>query len=249
MSNFTYFVNASRSGKHTYSRFEAADAVIDGILTGHPSWQVGTIEEHDVEFRLDIAEEEALFSLRLTSPTFRFRGEERLFAQASLRPTVAHALVWLSNPMATDRFVDPFCGSGTLLTERLAYPAQSILGGDLSEDIVELARQNVTLDAQEIVQTWDARRLPFEAGTVNKIVSNLPFGKQIEHSEAEISDLYGEFMCELNRVMALDGVALLLTDQIQALVTAVETAQLHMESILELSLKGLHPQVFRVTKQ
>ena len=66
----------------------------------------------EVELRLDLSGEQGLFAVRLTPPSFRFRGEGRAFSQAALRPTVAHGLVWLSSPAPEDSFVDPFCGSG-----------------------------------------------------------------------------------------------------------------------------------------
>src|SRR5690606_24065502 len=79
----TFTVNSSRAGKHTYSRFDLSDAAARGLLKQRPDWALGTPEDHMLEFRLDVQHEQAIFSCRLTSAEFRFRGE-RLFSRAAL---------------------------------------------------------------------------------------------------------------------------------------------------------------------
>ncbi len=158
------FVNASRSGKQTYSRFEAAEAALRGLLAGHTRWRGGTPEAHDLEFRLDVAGEEATLSLRLSPPGFRFRGQTRAFAPAALRPPVAHALVWLSDPQPDDRFVDPFCGSGTILAERAVYPARQVIGGDILAEALQAARENLEelgRKTKDERRKMDNRSMPF----------------------------------------------------------------------------------------
>ncbi|HEX2037429.1 MAG TPA: methyltransferase domain-containing protein [Chloroflexota bacterium] len=244
-ARYSFLVNASRSGRHTYSRFEVAEAATQGILARHPTWRSGTTHEHQLEFRLDVADELADFALRLTPPTFRFRGHERHFTAASLRPPVAHALVWLSQPAPGDRFLDPFCGSGTILGERLVYPARRLVGGDRSAAALAAARANLPPAPHLTLARWDARRLPLGTGVVDKLVSNLPFGHQIL-SPAEIGGLYRDFVAEVGRILAPGGQAVVLTDQVPLLLDAADAAGLGHEAGLTLSLKGLHPQVLRL---
>jgi 23S rRNA G2445 N2-methylase RlmL len=240
----TFAVNASRSGKHTYSRFELAEAAARGLSRLHPHWKHGTPERRDLEFRLDLNDDLGLFSLKLTPASFRFRGDAREFSRAALRPTVAHALVWLTDPKASDRFLDPFCGSGTILAERAVYPSVAILGGDIEPEAIAAARRNVPRMPGLSVQQWDARKLPIDAGAIDKIATNLPFGQQILSPE-EISGLYLACMKEMRRVLAEDGQALLLTDQAAALNRAADRMNLRLEPLFQLSLKGLHPCIFR----
>lgn len=244
-----YVVNASRRGRHTYSRFEAAEAAMRGIARQYPRWPRGGAEHHGAEFRLDLAEEEALFSFRLTDASYRFRGHGRRFSAASLRPTVAHALVWLSSPDAADRFLDPCCGSGTILAERLAYPSAEIRGGDLSAEAVLAARSNCGVAAAErcSVQQWDARRLPLAAGSVSAVVSNLPFGRQIGE-RGELGPLYRELLRELARVLAPGGRAILLAEDSALLRQAAERCGLSCGELARLSLKGLQPAVYKLQK-
>lgn len=116
--------------------------------------------------------------MRLTDASFRYRSGQRRFTAAALRPTVAHALVWTSNPHAKDRFIDPCCGSGTLFSERLVYPYSHIYGGDLSAEAVEASIDNTEFHERLMVRQWDARRLPIDAGAMDKVVVNLQFAKK-----------------------------------------------------------------------
>jgi tRNA (guanine6-N2)-methyltransferase len=249
----TFYVNASRAGRHTYSRFDLAAAATAGLIAGHPTWREGDPTEHDLELRLDLSDAAAVLSLRLTPPSFRFRGA-RAFSPAALRPTVAHALVWLSRPAPDDRFLDPFCGSGTILAERLPYPARRLIGGDPSPVALAAARTNLLAGPESgggapppYLARWDARRLPLRPESVDAAVSNPPFGRQVLTPD-DVAPLYRDFARELGRVLAPGGRAVLLTDQVQALHRALAGAGLRGESRLTLSLKGLHPQVIFVTR-
>ncbi|SFI78794.1 23S rRNA G2445 N2-methylase RlmL [Paenibacillus sp. UNC496MF] len=238
-------VNAGRTGKHAYSRFDAAEAAARGIARQGGRWRAEALGGHEVEFRLDLCHDEALFAVRLTDAAYRYRGGERAFAAAALRPTVAHALVWASRPAPADRFLDPCCGSGTILTERLGYPYARLDGGDLSPEAVAAARGNAGGRERLAIRQWDARRLPIDAGAVDKAVTNLPFGRQISAGEA-MPALYADLLRELKRVVARDGGILCLTDADGALREAAERLRLGWEAVATLSLKGLHPTLYRL---
>ncbi|NMB46474.1 MAG: methyltransferase domain-containing protein [Firmicutes bacterium] len=235
-------VNASRSGHHTFNRFDAGWAVLEGLTAAH-GFVPGTTEAYDCEFRLDIVDHDALISLKLTSAAFRFRGQ-RTFSRAALRPPIAHALVWLSEPRSSDVFLDPFCGSGTIPIERATYEAVSITGGDISPTAIEAARENapaeVTLRCLDACDLWDT-----PSASVNAIVTNLPWGKQIAAPQ-EIETLYRQFLLETKRVLAPTGRAIMLTDREEAIDHACNLAQLICRPLLKISLHGSLPTVYLV---
>jgi len=237
----SFFVNASRSGRHTYSRQDAAVAAMRGIAAAQPDWRLGDAHRHDLELRLDIANDRALLSLRLTPPSYRYRGRERAFARAALRPSLAHALVWLSSPRAGDHVIDPFCGSGTILEERLAYPARHVVGGDIDSGAAAAARSNVVPLGGAIAR-WDATRLPIPSGEVDAIVTNLPFGRQISRRD-DVPRLYRASVREMCRVLAPHGRIVALTDRTEAMHDAAAAAGLRTMGMHPLSLKGLHPTI------
>mgnify|MGYP000848855310 CR=1 FL=1 len=236
-------VSASRAGHHTFSRFEAADAVLKGLSKAH-KFVPGTIDAHDLDFRLDIIETDALFSLKLTDATFRFRGM-RTFSRAALRPSMAHALIWISEPKPCDVFLDPFCGSGTIPIERADYEALSITGVDISAEAVMAAKDNAPNNVN--IQQMDAcNLLDIPAHSVTTIVTNLPWGKQIAPTQ-DIGSLYSQFLQEAKRVLAPRGKAILLTDQEDAISEACRMNELQYQPLCTVSLHGSLPIIYLVT--
>jgi tRNA (guanine6-N2)-methyltransferase len=238
----TAWVSCSRTGKHTYSRFDAATAALVGICRAC-RLEAGTADKHDFEFRLDIQDTVAHFSLRLTPTSFRFRGR-REFQAAALLPPVAHALVWLSSPQPDDVFLDPFCGSGTIVAERCAYEAAAVVGSDISPAALAVAKENVPDYVS--LQCWDAGCLQMAAGSVSCFVTNPPWGKQIEVSEG-IAELYTRFCREAERVLASDGRAVILTDKAELLEQAAQQAGLTVVRAATVSLHGIVAGVWMLT--
>src|SRR4051794_5728099 len=61
---------------------------------------------------------EVILALRLSDERMRHREYKLEHMPASLRPTAAAALAWLTQPDDDDVFLDPMCGAGTILIER-----------------------------------------------------------------------------------------------------------------------------------
>ena len=196
-------VTASRRGKHSYSRFQAA-AAVEAALVSALGWLPGDETRHDVALRLDIDNHKVMLSEKRSDAAFRFRGE-RTFLQGALRPTLAHALVRLSRPQPEDVFVDPFCGSGTIPLERAVYPAAAIHGIDIEKERMRIAQQN---DTKGIIQ-WqqgDALQLPMEAQSIDAVVTNPPWGMQLDTP----GDLCVRFLRSLHPLMRDQGRVILL---------------------------------------
>ena len=67
----------------------------------------------------------------------------------------------------------------------------------------------------------DARRLPLEDASVDKFVTNLPWGRQIGKLE-DLPALYGGVMSEAVRVVRPGGVLVLLTSEVEILRRAIQ---------------------------
>ena len=176
---------------------------------------VRQVEDHaDLEFWLWLNDHEMLLGLRLSDATMRHRLYKREHLPASLRPTVASAMSWLSRPTPEDIVLDPLCGAGTVIIERaLLAPYDRLIGGDIREEAVAMARRNAR--SAEIVATWrnwDARSLPLDQASVTRIITNLPFGKQIGAPE-ENEPLYAALIQEFERVLSPNGLMVTLTSQ------------------------------------
>lgn len=237
-----YYVNASRKGSQTYSRFEAANAAMEGIKKRYPHKKMSTNYQPDVEFRLDIEDHQGIFSLKLTKAPYRFRRNDKRFSAASLLPTLAHAMVWLSDPVEEDVFIDPCCGSGTILWERLSYPFTYIGGGDIDHQALKVAKENL-MDTYAEVTHWDARELAFADASIDKIVTNLPFGRQISFGR-ETNKINRAILIEISRVMKIQGKAVILSENWAEILQVAVSLHLRLIKAFPLSLKGLHPTIY-----
>src|SRR5262249_55228613 len=152
-------------------------------------------ENASVEIWLTVHGKTAVCGLRLSDRTMRHRKYKQEHIPASLRPTVAAALVRLAGARPGDRVLDPMCGAGTILAEQLAglhglrKGNVQVLGGDLDREALRDARANLRGFAEIPLCRWDATRLPLADACIHRIIANPPFGKQLS-SPAEVGRLY-----------------------------------------------------------
>lgn len=223
----TYRVISRLHGRFEYRRKDVARSVEKGIKAKYPHWKL-VPDNARIEVWTNALGSRLIIGLRLSDRTMRHRFKREKEEHASLRPSVAAAMVHLSDPQPDDVFLDPLCGSGTILMERrLTNDFAQLLGGDIDRGragtaYVNLRRQRrETRDEIRIVQL-DARRLPFASATINKVVSNLPFGKQIG-SKSGIQRLYPAIFSEFERALAPEGRAIVLSSEYDLVKTAVRT--------------------------
>jgi len=213
----SFRVVAREVGKHKFMRRDVGRAVADAIRDAWPGRWAAVDEGADVEVWATLAENELICAVRLSDAEMRQRGKLR-HLPASLRPALAAAMVMLTRPGADDIFVDPMAGAGTLLVERAAAgPFAEIHGGDINGEALAAMQANLRGVRGEIaVSRWDARKLPFDDGEVDKVAVNLPFGKQIG-DEAALPALYHDVLIELARVMRSGGRLVVLVGDVRAL--------------------------------
>jgi 23S rRNA G2445 N2-methylase RlmL len=176
-------------------------------------------DDSQIEVWANLLGSQLLIGLRLSDRSMRHRFKKKVDLPASLRPSLAAAMVYLSQPEPTDTFLDPLCGSGTILLERMAYgPYGQILGGDLVTDRVDAARRNLPKTRKGKkkenvdIRQWDAQNLPIDNGSVDKLVTNLPFGKQIA-AGVNLEKLYASLFAEFERVVRPGGRIIILSSQ------------------------------------
>ena len=189
---------------------------------------------------------EILCGVRLSDRTMRHRTYKKSNIAASLRPVVARALVTMTKPGPKDVFLDPMCGAGTLLIERGECGRyQQLLGGDIRPEALTAARSNIGPRYKPIeLRSWNACDLPIEAGSVNSIACNLPFGNKVGQ-RSELADLYARFVPEARRVLVSGSAAVLLTSERALLERAVrDGTHFYCERMLSLTLLGQRASAF-----
>ena len=221
----SYHLVTQMAGEHGYRRGDARKALVQGLEGKLPaSWRL--VEENAaVEIWLTIDEAMAVCGLRLSDRAMRHRTYKLEHLRASLRPTIAAAMVRVGGARPGHVVLDPMCGAGTILAEQLAAAEQhrggiQVWGGDIDAAALRAATVNLKRLGRSLLARWDATRLPLADQSVDRIICNPPFGKQLGRPE-EIGPLYRRLVPELDRVLRVHGKAVLLVSDWPALKTAV----------------------------
>lgn len=220
----TFRVIARVAGSASYWRRDVAETVAAAITARFPGWRK-VEDDAIVEIWSLVEEDEALIALRLSDATMRHRSHRQRTLPASLKPTVARAMVVLSGPRPDDVFLDPLCGAGTILLERAhADRYRLLLGGDIDPDAVGTTSENIGKRYQPIkIERWDARSLPLDSASVTALVTNLPFGRQVA-TAGELPAFYAQLIAEFARVLMKDARLVILAARSGPLHRALETA-------------------------
>ncbi len=116
----TYRLVVQMTGQHGYRRVDARKALARGLAGKLPaSWRHADADAA-VEIWLTIHGTTAVCGLRLSDRTMRHRTYKFEHLPASLRPTLAAAMVRLAEVRPGHTVLDPMCGAGTILAEVLA---------------------------------------------------------------------------------------------------------------------------------
>ncbi|XP_038599194.1 THUMP domain-containing protein 2 [Tachyglossus aculeatus] len=146
-------------------------------------------------------------------PVFRLPLASRTYIKtAGLRSTVAWAMASLAEINAGSLVLDPMCGLGTILLEAAKeWPDANYLGTDISNSQLQVARDNVNaaglMDKIELLKA-SVIELPFPSGSLDVIISDVPFGKKFTLGKDIESILQ-----EMERVLRVGGTVVLLLSE------------------------------------
>jgi len=128
-------------------------------------------------------------------------------AASLVRIAMAGGLPYMHRPPL---LLDPFCGAGTILAEA-GLMGLEVIGGDLHSGAVRAAHENLRdIGASDRVRRWDARRLPLGDDSVDRVVTNIPWGRQVA-VDSGLEHLYRESFSEMLHVFAPGGRIVVLT--------------------------------------
>ncbi|XP_015730778.1 THUMP domain-containing protein 3 isoform X1 [Coturnix japonica] len=227
-------VTCNRAGdKHSFTSNEAARD-FGGAVQEHFQWKAD-MTNFDVEVLLNIHNNEVVVGIALTEESLHRRNITH-FGPTTLRSTLAYGMLRLCDPQPTDIIIDPMCGTGAIPIEgAMEWPGCFHVAGDNNPQAVKRAASNIcsllkkneskessaSLGAPLDIVQWDICNLPLRTGSVDVIVTDMPFGKRIG-SKKKNWDLYPACLMEMGRICTPGtGRAVLLTQDKKCFIKAL----------------------------
>ncbi|MEM2155839.1 MAG: DNA methyltransferase [Candidatus Jordarchaeales archaeon] len=122
---------------------------------------------------------------------------------SSMTPYIARTMVNLSRATPRDIFLDPFCGSGSILIEA-ALVGCRIIGCDIDPRMVNGAKANLTYYGLNGELTLsDARHLPFSCA--DRVVTDPPYGRAASTKGIPLKKLLQGFLSSVESVLGKKG--------------------------------------------
>jgi 23S rRNA G2445 N2-methylase RlmL len=188
--------------------------------------------------------EVALVPRALPDPRFTWRAGD---VPAASHPTIAAALAQVAGVRADDVVWDPFTGSGAELVERaLRGPYRSLLGSDVDERALAVARKN--LDGVGLTARLErADALTLAPDGVTLVVTNPPMGRRAARV-AGLSDFLDAFVAHVARVLAPAGRLVWIAPWPNRTRTTAERAGLRLEWARSVDMGGFGAEMQRWVK-
>lgn len=125
-------------------------------------------------------------------------GDRPFFHPGVMMPRIARALVNISCVRPGGILLDPFSGTGGILIEAGLVGAHPV-GGDMDPSMLRGSLANVP--GLDLVRA-DAASLPFPDGSIDAVVTDLPYGQSVTIRASTMDDLYRGTIREIDRVLA-----------------------------------------------
>jgi tRNA (guanine6-N2)-methyltransferase len=234
-----FSLTVSFVGKRNYTGEEIKTVLAHEIGRKHHGWTYQQDDRAaDLNIRVFLEHEVATVGVRVGKTALHDRWYQRAHLPGALKPSVAAALALLAQTTSTTTVVDPCCGSGTILIET-ALQGAIVCGGDRSPLAVAAARANASAAGINVsIQQWDATSLPIADAVMDRVITNLPWGRQVPVNEA-LPSLYQRMFAQMRRVLAPSGRLVVLTNAPEE----IDPLDLSCVEQIEISLFGQRPTI------
>ena len=234
-------VVASFLGRRNYNRFEIETA-LGGVIANQCNAVMQTLtarDNTDVSWRIHLQGHQAYVGLRLFSKPLHRRTYKSVSRTGTLYPPIASAMALLVGLWSDTRFLDPFCGVGTIGIEaaKLNSMIQPI-ASDIDSSVILLAQGNAKLANVPIhFLAADAGKLPFDYRSLDRIACNIPWGQTVE-CKGTLSSSTMPFWQEAGRILHSGGRAVFLSEAVEPTDNQLREAKLYLVLRTRIRIRG-----------
>lgn len=205
------------------------------------------IQRPDLEFWFMARREGlGLFGLRLT----KVRKENKQRKKGELRTELAHLLCLASELKPSDVICDPFAGHGAIVIERArSFPYQKIYASDIDKVLVQELQEKIKNIKNIQVTQADALRLNLLDASIDKIITDPPWGEYREIPNLE--RFYEGILKEFNRILKTNGIIVILIgakETFEGVLQNIFSQTFVMNSKYDTLVSGKKAAVYKITR-
>jgi len=166
---------------------------------------------------------------------------DKYLQKGELRPELAWILNFLSEPKATDVFLDPFAGHDSIPMARTQFPFKRIIASDKDK-----SKQKTENKKHIEIESWDALNIPLVPNSIDTIVTDPPWGI---FEKIDVEEFYPKMLKEFERVIKVDGILVILTAQKELFEKLIqENSNFQLESKYNILVSGKKSGVYKLKK-
>jgi tRNA (guanine10-N2)-dimethyltransferase len=209
-------LRALRTGTYRISVFDLGEGDgrrdSGGLVSDLAEGIGGRVSLDDPDLEVTVVRGERDY-LALTRPSLMRQGwatrrprARPFFHPAAIFPKLSRALVNLSRVPPGGVFLDPFCGTGSLLLEAFELGARP-LGADRDSRMVRGALRNMAAFGQDWlgVVRADVRSPPLSEGAVDGIATDIPYGRASSTSGSNAGEMMERVLRASSEVLGEGG--------------------------------------------
>jgi len=196
------------------NRSERIDSqkVVENLASVYTKNRKVSLKNPDIEIRALITDEHIYVGkmlLKIDREQFERRKAQYrpFFSPISMHPKIARALVNLSQVEHEQTLYDPFCGTGGILIEA-GLIGVKVIGSDVSEKMIDGTKKNLSfydIHPEKLFTSDIGKITEFIDGTVDVVVTDLPYGKATSTLGESLHELYSRSFENIYKVLTPGG--------------------------------------------
>lgn len=171
--------------------------------------------------------------------------KNRTLEAGELRPQIAHIMGLLAGIDQRQVVLDPFAGYGAIVRECLqGFHCQKVIAVESNIHLIPHLKSIPHL----IAEHGDAARLDrIEARSIDRVITDPPWGKFGEYNDADLEHLYYGAIRQMHRVLRAKGVAVILSAY-ELLPTIAKECGFNIERSYHVLISGKKATLYKLRK-